>query len=136
MSKDLLTEMTQSFMSLKVIKETFVLKHVYKTRVWLKSLNSKQNQETSMQVDMVDNELKLIDTQQVARRILYSLCNEDGSPFVELSGDEDLQKALDVIDTWPSCVTASLIKDIAEINKTQLSDEDIEAGKSGSSKDD
>lgn len=97
--------------------------------VWIRTLKAKEVEDCSPYMEYIDGKTILQQRQINARKIFYSLCNEDGTPYVKTDGDKDKQAALDVIESWPSYVVQTLLNEITQLNPLTLSKEDRDLGK-------
>jgi hypothetical protein len=101
--------------------------------VWIRTLKASEVEDCSAFIEYVDGKSVLQQRRANARRIFYSLCNENGSPFIKTDGEADKEEALKVIESWPAAVVNTLLKAIDELNPAYLSEDDIELGKPSSS---
>ena len=102
--------------------------------VYIRTLKAKEVEDCSPFLEYVDGKPVLQQRQIKARKIFYSLCKEDGTPFINTDGEKDMKAALDVIESWPSVIVNELMREIDTLNPLTLSKEEVEAGKDNDQK--
>jgi hypothetical protein len=131
MSNNVFEQMSKAFKQLQTIKKVDCLSGLINEDVYIKALSSKEQQDASPHMEIVDDKPVLVENQVIAKRIFYSLCDSEGKRLIKTDGEKSKQAALDVIDGWPANYVDALLLEIKSLTPESITEDAREVGKLG-----